>query len=1081
MAFLASASWAVSQNNFDQPTWKQVESPTYSDLTCIKFFGRDLGLAGCDKILVCEKDQWSLLDPQPPVDIDKVFAFDSNAYYISSADANQESQLYYLNDGVWKMVPMPLVNVIGSMYFMDKNNGVVAGYGEIIRYINGKWKWLPPPVNGMITSVAIDKNGIVWAGALGKGVFCYTDSWHKIEKTDNVKVLRFIRGKIYLLGNDFFGKITDDKKVRVLFSNKLLENANDFFLLDDDHVFFAAREGKVYYYKINTLKIFDTPVKDDLNALWMLNQNEGWAVGKKGVILHYSNQPKEEGLEGKWKGFLKTTFNYNIKIVDDEYGVVAADFNNDGFQDIFTCGLFEANHLYMNKNGEDFVDNAQQWQVTGFNKNEVHELNLGACAGDFNNDGYIDLYVTVLNGKNKLYKNFKAKYFVNYSDVAGGVGNDNDRTNCVISGDVDNDGDLDLFITNEFSTNRLYLNNGAGIFTEHTLRAKLQSNYGGMGCSFGDVDNDGDLDLYVANWSAKNLFYKNMFVETGELVFENMTDSVGVGGEIYAKSNGVVFADVNNDGFLDLFVTNRKTTNRLYINDGNGFFEDKTETIIGYDTLKSYSAIIQDFDGDGFKDIYLSNVGDNVLYMNKQGRRFVDETEKYVEPVGGYSTGAAAADFDNDGNVEIYMANYIGESSAYLQNYGHVKNKLFIDYKAYKNNKDGIGTKIYIYKSGHDFNKESLLSFFEVSGGGGYASMNQFFIPVSLPEKTVDVRFVLPLGDTLDFKNVKGGQRLLVQDAFGLQKILLKIENTLVLLFSEPVNILKFFKILITLVFMVYFMYRGYKRYQWKLSNILLSSALLWFLFYLQSVNFENKNMFLYFTMPVVSIIVILLITTLFYERIRVERKSREEHDEIREKLSRDLHDDLASTISTIAIYLTLIKYNTRSRDKKLLELLDKTLNLASEASSVITDLIWAIKPKAESFNNLILRINNNFSTLFAEKEIIFRAEFDKDADKLIFDAKVKRNIYLILKEALNNILKYADAKNVNIEIKNIKRKRYIVITDDGHGFDFEKEMSKGHGLSNMQARADEIGAELIIESEKGKGTKISIIFNIQN
>jgi signal transduction histidine kinase len=218
----------------------------------------------------------------------------------------------------------------------------------------------------------------------------------------------------------------------------------------------------------------------------------------------------------------------------------------------------------------------------------------------------------------------------------------------------------------------------------------------------------------------------------------------------------------------------------------------------------------------------------------------------------------------------------------------------------------------------------------------------------------------------------------------------------------------------------------------------------------------------------------------LFFDKLLVEAQAREEQDMIREKLSRDLHDDLASTISAIAIYLTLIKYNIKESDKKISELLDKTMSLASDASAVITDMIWAIKPKPESFNNLMIRINNNFGPLFSEKGILFKTDFNLDTDHMIFDAKVKRNIYLVIKEALNNTLKYASASSVKIMVTQVQNKIVIDVADDGVGFDHEKSTGKGHGLDNMKARAREINGELEIISEPGKGTTIKIIYELK-
>ena len=312
-----------------------------------------------------------------------------------------------------------------------------------------------------------------------------------------------------------------------------------------------------------------------------------------------------------------------------------------------------------------------------------------------------------------------------------------DRTNSIITGDVDNDGDLDIFITNEYSTNRLYLNNGAGLFTE-TDSVGLKTYGGGMGCSFGDIDKDGDIDLFVTNWSKKNKLYKNMLIETGKLFFNDITEKAGVGGLNYTKSNAVVFSDIDNDADLDLFVTNRKHSNRLYLNNADGTFSDVTEEYIGLDSLKSYGAVIADFDGDGFKDIYVNNVGANTFYKNVKGKKFIDETEKYGIGINGYNTGSALGDFDNDGDLDIYLSNFYGGSSCFLINSMEKNNSVFFKVSCYKNNINGIGSKISIFDT-----KDSLICFEEINSGEGYSSMNQLFYPINIGDREkVNVRII---------------------------------------------------------------------------------------------------------------------------------------------------------------------------------------------------------------------------------------------------------------------------------------------------------------------------------------------------
>jgi len=1068
----------ILADGVDSSKWVQITSPVNSDLKFIAFSSPQTGIACGKQILYYKNNKWLKYSSQPPVSINLTFPLDTNSFFIASKNKYQESDLYYGDGKHWNRIWIPLANVISSMYFTNRENGVIAGFGEIALLRDNQWQWLPPPTNESISSIRIDNDSIIWAHSLSAGLFKYDGAWTKIRGSEKVNHIQFHHDSIYLLSDDFLGVVNSNNSITLLSIGQDLKKVLSFFVMNENEIMAVGQEGLIMHFQNGKWKQMESGVTEYLNAVWMIDENTAWVVGNDGILLHFTSGEIERFDPNYWRGFEIITFNSVAKVVDDEYGVVTADFNNDGLVDIFTCGLYEANHLYINSGNNIFVDKAQQWNISGAENGNLRELNLGACAGDFDNDGDNDLYVSVLNGSNKLYKNIRGNYFVDYSDISHGIGKGSDRTNAVISGDVDNDGDLDIFITNENTSNRLFLNNGAGIFLEITESAGLVTNFGGTGCSFGDIDNDGDLDLFVTNWSAENILYRNQLKETGQVVFEDITNIANVGGAIYSKSNAVVFSDIDNDADLDLFVTNRKTSNKLYLNDGSGIFTDMTAVLIDEDSLKSYGAVIADFDGDGFKDIYVSNVGNNVFYKSIKGKRFVNNTLKYGAEIEGYSTGSAAADFDNDGSTDLYIANYLGESSAILRN--NLKNQQYIKVAVVgiENSRSGIGAKIYVCEEDTLNQSPQLINYTEISGGSGYASMNQRFLPIPVAgQKFVDVKIVFPTGIVKTIKHIKTGSSIVVADKTGFNKTLLKIGRWLLLLVKDPHMLLKLLTWLFVLLIIVFSMMHGSKKYGWSLLNATSFTVLLVILFYLQSNYFEYKIIWFSSVLPVLSVAVLIILVRLYFERSRIKKLAIVEQGQIREKLSRDLHDDLASTVSTIAIYLTLIRYNLKNNEEKLNELLDKTAALVSDAASSITDLIWAINPKPQSLDDLIIRINNNFYTLFREKGISFATGSKTNIEHIILGAKAKQNVYLIIKEALNNILKYARASSVKVAVENRNQEIYISIKDEGTGFDLSSIKNKGHGLTNMKIRADEIKAYFEIKSIIGEGTEIILVF----
>ncbi|MHC1763344.1 MAG: FG-GAP repeat domain-containing protein [Verrucomicrobiia bacterium] len=227
-------------------------------------------------------------------------------------------------------------------------------------------------------------------------------------------------------------------------------------------------------------------------------------------------------------------------------------------------------------------------------------------------------------------------------------------------GDFDNDGYPDLFVANAVgSTNRLYHNNGNGSFT----RIRPVTTSGGMshGCTWADYDGDGDLDLFVAGGHDQN---ERQFRNDGNAVFTRITTGAPVtaGGD----NNGVAFADYDNDGDMDLLVTGfRSSGNRLYRNDGTNGFVRVTEGPLATTRGASQNPAWGDYDNDGHLDLFIANSCErdvskgenNFLFHNEGDGTFTRVTEGAAVIDGGRSWGCGWADYDNDGDLDLFVAN----------------------------------------------------------------------------------------------------------------------------------------------------------------------------------------------------------------------------------------------------------------------------------------------------------------------------------------------------------------------------------------------------------------------------------------
>ncbi len=299
-------------------------------------------------------------------------------------------------------------------------------------------------------------------------------------------------------------------------------------------------------------------------------------------------------------------------------GATFADMDNDGDPDAFVVTWYGvANYFYRN-NGASFTHVSDA--LTG----NIGTYSETASWGDYDNDGFVDLYLTNSDGdkRNMLYRNKGDDSFERIT--SGAPVTEADLSRCVNWVDYDNDGDADLFVTNESNqANDLFRNDGNGAFTKISSGPLVTSLRGSMSASWGDVDNDGDFDVVVANAGYFQTQNNQLFLNNGGTFTEVSSGPLVTDG---GCSYGTAFGDVDNDGDLDLAVANGycngAIVNFLYLNDGQGnFTRAGNETL---DTPCSFGIAFGDYDNDGFLDLAIATCKNsnaspqppNLLYHN---------------------------------------------------------------------------------------------------------------------------------------------------------------------------------------------------------------------------------------------------------------------------------------------------------------------------------------------------------------------------------------------------------------------------------------------------------------------------------
>lgn len=1072
----------TSAQNIDND-FRYVDTPILTDLTSIHFT-KSYGLIAVSDVLIYNNSgEWEIFSPQPDFNVSGAFISSNDEIYAWDVTYSYESQLKVFNKTlyVWEKIEHPLANKISHSFF-EAGIGWISGIGEIAYYNGTDWNFLDPPSNHFINNILPYENTIVlYSNSKPKSIFIdERNHWKEISFDDSIYSISKYSEDSFLIHTSSNLHVYEDGNKYTLPFPDFDEKINFFYRANNSELWLCGENGLTAVLKDGNWKQLQPMTQENLLCITQDDKSNIWISGENGIII--TNDPSYPQIDKPLKsGFKKSSYYSEAKMIADEYGVAVSDIDKDGYEDIFVVAVYEPNRMYMNI--KTILENeASSRNISGESFESSSTLYLGAAFADIDNDGDDDLYVCALTDENVIYLNNGSGYFREYFYDSGSLGRTSDRSNSVAFADVNNDGFLDLFITNEYSSNRLFLNDGSGYFDEVTEKAGVISEGGGTACMFGDLDSDGDADLFITNWSKENSLYKNMFNEMGEVYFENITSQSKTGGFSYTKSNAVVLADINNDNRLDIFVTNRKTSNRLYLNLGNMIFSDVTESFFGVDTMQSYGAVIADFDHDGFQDIYLSNLGANIFYKNVNGEKFIERTLQFNATINGYSTGSAIFDKDNDNDLDIYVANYLGEESQILTNILRKKTGIVFKIEGTKTNRNAVGVTVKLF----DESDNKMLGIREISSGSGYGSQNSKRVHFGVQNNnTYKAEIYFPVSKTKKvISNIKSGSTIELSEEEGYSYTLSRAKGFLTNSIKDPELQREFVKFILFILMSIYLFRSGNKRYGLK-RRLLTTYTFFTFLFYITIVIiFIHSSYFLNTFVPFVSVIIFYLVTFSYHERNFVKKKSEEEKLNTRNRIARDLHDDLASTLSTTAIYTEALSRDIPNDNITGKELVEKISSLINDSQNAITDIIWSVTPKNDKLNNLVTRLRLILSSNLKTKGIKYKFN-SIITNNIILKDEVRRNIFLIFKEAVNNILKHSRADFVEMIISADEREIKFELTDNGIGFDeksldkikFNENVLSGNGINNMKARAAEIGAEFRIISESG--TKIILVIKM--
>ncbi len=441
-------------------------------------------------------------------------------------------------------------------------------------------------------------------------------------------------------------------------------------------------------------------------------------------------------------------------------GVAAADIDNDGDLDLATTAVGGgSSRIYRNDGTGLFADVANSG--TGGESQT-------ALFGDVDNDGFTDLYHGLYFGGSRLFRGTGAA--IPFTDVtaASGTGVSSTWTGNAFA-DVDLDGDLDLFLARG-GGNCLFINNGAGVFSDQAAARGVQD--AAVGChavAFGDVDGDGDVDLFLGRDLGNA---PRLYLNDGTGYFTDAASGAGLLAATSARS--AVFGDIDNDGDLDLFTVSWFDS-YLFRNDGSGVFTNISAAAGVGGRGGQFGVAFGDYDNDGDLDLVAAGgeIGGgslvNLLFRNDGGNVFTEvAAAEGVQDIATEHRGSIFLDIDNDGDLELFIGRKTpadGNKDRMYRNETGGTAWLKVRATGTLSNRSAIGTKIWIYEAGHLGDPAYLRGFREVSAGSGQASCppaEQHFGLSALA--TLDLRVRFPSGNQVEQTSVAAGQILTIPE-----------------------------------------------------------------------------------------------------------------------------------------------------------------------------------------------------------------------------------------------------------------------------------------------------------------------------
>ncbi len=712
----------------------------------------------------------------------------------------QQGHILYFDKKKWKEIESPLIHKERvNVYDGDLNDIVMTSIssgwavgrnGIIIRYRNGNWERIESPTEQTLQKIAMANDTSGWAvGNSGTILRYHSSQWERIE-TETREQLTSVT-------------MLDEQNAWIVGNNSTLLSLNGGVWKQDETI----KQYDDYFADISV-------VKDSSGLLhyWIIG-NQGIYTTSQSLGFSFTDITNQSGLRrvGKLGTFLQRhSKNYPDLVVA-----------NDGGSSLF----------YENSGHGTFADVTSSTALVNSPKDAVT-----MTVGDVNNDGETDMLQIIDHRNFKFYLGTMFGGFTDFTERSQ-LTFDEIGTMAAISArfvDLNNDGNLDLYISNNDLPDQIFVGTGAGTFERLHGNAGIKKilDHASYGAVFGDFNNDLRTDILIPYYVSSNDRFFSLFLNEGEFRFTESDDPV-FHSSVDLSPTGITLADLNNDGNLDAFIHSQKVPPIVWTGDGQGHFTNVSAQC-GFTAVNSHPEPINgivgagDVNNDGRMDIF----DGSKLYLNSKEFRFTEVSERVgIQFIGTPSF----ADIDDDGDLDLFIGSARaslgkGDRAALFRNNLDERTSINVDITGTASNRAALGTKVTLRGSDN-----SLAVSTAGAGGNQLSSGSQHalhFGAIPKIQYTVTVQF--PSGQTVSVNDVRAGDRVSVTEtnlaAHAAANILRSVQRTLSLLTLS--SILSYTVILLMLSMIIIALARAFRalstiRHWTMISAVFLTYAVL--------------------------------------------------------------------------------------------------------------------------------------------------------------------------------------------------------------------------------------------------------------